>query len=68
VVDGRVQIVDESALIVPIAKLAAPEILDELRGVMRGYRNTLEFDRRVLLEGYELHDIEMSASACSVPG
>jgi uncharacterized protein (DUF2252 family) len=60
VVDGRVEIVDESPLIVPIAKLAADEaaheIFEDLRELMRAYRNTLEFDRRVLLEGFELHD------------
>jgi uncharacterized protein (DUF2252 family) len=61
VVNGRVEIVDQSPLIVPITKLASGrqgrEIFEELRGVLRGYRATLEFDRRVLLEEFELHDI-----------
>jgi uncharacterized protein (DUF2252 family) len=59
VVNGRVEIVDESPLIVPIAKLASGgrEIFEELRGVLREYRSTLEFDRRVLLEEFELEDV-----------
>jgi uncharacterized protein (DUF2252 family) len=61
VVDGRVEIVDQSPLIVPIEKLVgdrdAGELFEELRLLIRSYRNTLEFDRRVLLEGFELHDL-----------
>jgi uncharacterized protein (DUF2252 family) len=61
VVDGKVEIVDQSPLIVPIAKLApgdsAAAILDELRALLRGYRDSLEADRRVLLEEFELHDL-----------
>jgi len=61
VVDGRVQIVDQSPLIVPVAKLAAPgearATFEEMRELLRGYRTTLQSDRRVLLEGFELHDI-----------
>ena len=61
VVDGKARIVDQSPLIVPIAQLAPAgegrdAILDELRGVLRGFRETLEFDRRVLLEEFELAD------------
>jgi uncharacterized protein (DUF2252 family) len=60
VVDGKARIVDESPLIVPIDVLAAgqgrEEILDELHRLLRGYRETLEFDRRVLLEAFELTD------------
>jgi uncharacterized protein (DUF2252 family) len=60
VVDGKVRIVDESPLIVPIEQLAPGDERDEmfeaLRGLMRGYRETLEFDRRVLLEEFELAD------------
>src|SRR4051812_11966836 len=55
VVDGRVQIVDQSPLIVPVAKLAAPgearATFEEMRELLRGYRTTLQSDRRVLLEG-----------------
>src|SRR5262249_7613821 len=61
VVDGKVQIIDQSPLIVPIAKLAAGEDLDvlfeELRMLIRVYRETLELDRRVLIEEFDLHDV-----------
>jgi uncharacterized protein (DUF2252 family) len=59
-VDGHVEIVDESPLIVPISKLAdrsQEETLVALRRIIRQYRATLEFDRRVLLETFELHDV-----------
>jgi uncharacterized protein (DUF2252 family) len=56
-VHGRVRIVDQSPLIVPIERLVADgasvdirEGLDELLG---DYRGTLEFDRRVLLDQFE---------------
>jgi len=59
-VDGQARIADQSPLIVPITALAADqdrdELFDELRRLLRGYRDTLDFDRRVLLEGFELHD------------
>jgi uncharacterized protein (DUF2252 family) len=61
VVDGNVQIVDQSPLIVPIAKLAAGEdrdvLFEGLRMLIRLYRETLEFDRRVLIEEFDLHDV-----------
>ena len=61
VVDGKPRIVDQSPLIVPIDQLAPAgegrdQIFDELRRVLRGYRDSLEFDRRVLLEEFELTD------------
>jgi len=60
-VDGQVRIVDQSPLIVPIDVLAAGERRDELfealHLILRGYRNTLLFDRRVLLEQFELTDL-----------
>jgi uncharacterized protein (DUF2252 family) len=60
VVDGEVRIVDQSPLIVPIEQLAAGDERDEmfeaLHQLLRGYRETLEFDRRVLLERFELAD------------
>ena len=60
VVDGKVQIVDQSPLIVPIEQLAQGQaresLFDELHQLLRGYRDTLEFDRRVLLEQFELTD------------
>ena len=60
VVDGKARIVDESPLIVPIDQLAAgherDEIFEQLHQLVRGYRKSLEFDRRVLLEEFELTD------------
>jgi uncharacterized protein (DUF2252 family) len=60
IVDGEAKIVDQSPLIVPITKLAgdvdAEQLFEELRRIMRGYRNSLEADRRVLLEKYKLDD------------
>ena len=61
VVDGRARIVDESPLIVPIDRLAPAgegrdQIFEELHQLLRSYRDTLEFDRRVLLEAFELND------------
>ncbi len=59
-VNGDVRIVDQSPLIVPIEQLAPGEERDEmfeaLHQLLRGYRETLEFDRRVLLEEFELTD------------
>jgi uncharacterized protein (DUF2252 family) len=61
VVDGQVRIADQSPLIVPIEDLGADEARDqiyaELKGLLRDYRGTLEFDRRVLAEGFELVDM-----------
>jgi uncharacterized protein (DUF2252 family) len=60
-VDGKVQIVDESPLIVPIEQLAQgherDEVVEQLHQLLRDYRGTLEFDRRVLLENFELTDL-----------
>jgi len=59
-VDGEIRIVDESPLIVPIHQLGDSESRDKLfeglHELLRGYRETLEFDRRVLLEQFELMD------------
>jgi uncharacterized protein (DUF2252 family) len=61
VVDGKPRIVDQSPLIVPARQLASGKEFDRLwgvlHGVLRGYRETLEFDRRVLLENFELTDL-----------
>jgi uncharacterized protein (DUF2252 family) len=61
VVDGKVQIVEESPLIVPMAQLAEDrerdEVVEQLHQLLRDYRGTLEFDRRVLLENFELTDL-----------
>jgi uncharacterized protein (DUF2252 family) len=60
VVDGKARIVDESPLIVPIDQLATgrerEEMFEALQQQLRGYRNSLDFDRRVLLESFELTD------------
>ena len=61
VVDGKPRIVDESPLIVPLDQLAQgherEEMFEEVHQLVRDYRATLEFDRRVLLEQFELTDI-----------
>jgi uncharacterized protein (DUF2252 family) len=61
VVDGQVRIVDQSPLIVPLDQLADGDQRDQmyegLHELLRSYRSTLEFDRRVLVEGFELVDI-----------
>ena len=60
-VDGKVRIVDQSPLIVPIEQLAQgqdrDELFDALHEILRSYRRTLEFDRRVLLEQFRLVDV-----------
>jgi uncharacterized protein (DUF2252 family) len=59
-VDGHVRIVDQSPLIVPIERLvadgASAQIYDGLNDLLSDYRHTLQFDRRVLLEQFELAD------------
>jgi uncharacterized protein (DUF2252 family) len=60
VVDGKVRIVDESPLIVPIDRLVAAgandAMFDTLRELTRAYRDTLEYDRRELLEQFTIAD------------
>jgi uncharacterized protein (DUF2252 family) len=60
VVDGEARIVDQSPLIVPVAALVPDEereeLLQALRGMVRLYRNSLQGDRRVLLEQFRLVD------------
>ena len=59
VVDGRARIIDQSPLIVPIDKLAdrdREDVFNELRDLLRAYRGSLEYDRRVLLEEFQLTD------------
>ena len=58
-VDGKPRIADASPLIVPIEKLVVEDrdqVLDWLRLLVRQYRRSLQFDRRVLLEQFELAD------------
>jgi uncharacterized protein (DUF2252 family) len=61
VVDGQARIIDEPPLIVPIEQLSPGEDRDELferlGEVLRGYRETLEASRRVLLEQFQLTDL-----------
>ena len=59
VVDGQARIIDQSPLIVPIDKLAERErddMFNDLRDLLRSYRGSLEYDRRVLLEEFRLTD------------
>jgi uncharacterized protein (DUF2252 family) len=60
VVDGEPRIVDESPLIVPLDKLVGDSerdsTLEALRGLVRTFRESLESDRRVLLEEFMLAD------------
>jgi uncharacterized protein (DUF2252 family) len=59
-VNGTARIVDQSPLIVPIDQLAPgaerEEIFEALNQLLRSYRETLEFDRRVLLDQFKLAD------------
>ncbi len=59
-VNGTVRITDQTPLIVPIDALVPTgerdELFEGLRELLRSYRSTLEFDRRVLLEQFELAD------------
>jgi uncharacterized protein (DUF2252 family) len=60
VVDGEVRIVADPPLIVPIDDLVhgreRDEMFDGLHELLRSYRSTLEYDRRVLLEQFRLAD------------
>ena len=59
-VNGRAEIVDQSPLIVPIRALDPeidPEVVfGQLRRLLSAYRRTLQYDRRILLEQFELVD------------
>ena len=60
VVDGEVKIVDQSPLIVPVSAIAGDrtgELFEEFERLIGAYRSTLEFNRRVLLEEFELKDV-----------
>jgi uncharacterized protein (DUF2252 family) len=60
VVDGHVRIANQAPLIVPIADLVSEgdhgALFDGLQKLLREYRNTLEFDRRVVLDQFALAD------------
>lgn len=59
-VDGRVEILDQSPLIVPLRVVATgperEELLEWLRTLLRAYRQSLDHDRRRLLEQFQLMD------------
>jgi uncharacterized protein (DUF2252 family) len=62
VVDGQARIRADPPLIVPIHDLVPAdeereEMFDGLHELLRSYRQTLEYDRRVLLEEFQLTDI-----------
>ena len=60
VVNGRAQFVDQAPLIVPVrtlvSDLAPEEVFEWLHMLLREYRQSLDFDRRTLLESFELQD------------
>ncbi len=59
-VDGQARIVDQSPLIVPLEVLAPGRergaLLERLQALVGVYRESLPYDRRMLLEQYELID------------
>jgi uncharacterized protein (DUF2252 family) len=59
-IDGRAEIVDQSPLIVPLRVLVPghehERLFEWLRKLARIYRHSLEHDRRVLLEQFQLSD------------
>jgi uncharacterized protein (DUF2252 family) len=60
--DGRLRIVSDPPLVVPIDELIAEQadrkaVLSQLADLVAGYRRTLETDRRYLLEQFELADM-----------
>jgi uncharacterized protein (DUF2252 family) len=59
-VDGRVRIVDQSPLIVPLREILGEaregEAFEGLHELLRTYRRSLQYDRRVLLEEFTLTD------------
>ena len=57
IVDGEPRIVSDPPLIVPIEDLAGGRDIEEFaRGVLRGYRRTLQGDRKQLLERFRYVD------------
>ena len=61
IVDGKPQIVSEPPLIVPIRELVAdaagPGFEEMIRKLLRVYRRSLLYDRRILLEEYRYADM-----------
>jgi len=60
-VDGRARILSQPPLLVPVEEMLADEdakvTYDRLRGLVQSYRRTLQWDRRHLLEQFELVQI-----------
>jgi len=59
VVDGSRRIVSDPPLVVPVADLASVDsavVLDRLQELVTGYRDTLQADRRHLLDHFRLTD------------
>ena len=61
-VDGEPRIISDPPLIVPVEELLTDDadrvaLIEELRGLVRSYRRTLETDRRHLLETFRLADL-----------
>jgi uncharacterized protein (DUF2252 family) len=62
VVDGERRIVSDSPFVTPLRELIADdhdryEIQEEMHGLLRGYRRTLQGDRRLLLESFRFVDV-----------
>ncbi|MGE5227846.1 MAG: DUF2252 domain-containing protein, partial [Planctomycetaceae bacterium] len=61
VVDGGPRILSQPPLIVPLRELVSEEqaegVHEEIAGILRSYRKTLQTDRRHLLEGFRLVEI-----------
>ncbi|MDI1451686.1 DUF2252 domain-containing protein [Polyangium sp. 6x1] len=60
-VDGRRRIISDPPLIVPMEEfvkgVAREQLEQQVRELLRGYRSTLQSDRRHLLEGYDFADM-----------
>jgi len=60
-VDGAPRIVSDAPLIVPLRDLAARtegrDMEEEIRELLRAYRRTLQYDRRLLLEEFRYADL-----------
>jgi uncharacterized protein (DUF2252 family) len=60
IVDGQPRFVSDPPLIVPVQELfaaSADQVVENVRGVIRSYRRTLQGDRRHLLERFRFVDL-----------